>query len=75
VSLYPFYCLLAYLAGGHLLTFLFLLAEKIGVYLAPFQSVDEDPLMAAVNLLEMHWISYSPHANADFCRVVAKEKG
>jgi hypothetical protein len=25
--------------------------------LAPLQPVDEDPLMAAVNLLEMHWIS------------------
>jgi hypothetical protein len=36
---------------------LFLLAEKIGVSLAPLQPVDEDPLMAAVNLLELHWIS------------------
>jgi hypothetical protein len=35
----------------------FLLAEKIGVSLAPLQPVDEDPLMAAVNLLELHWIS------------------
>jgi hypothetical protein len=34
-----------------------LLAEKIGVSLAPLQPVDEDPLMAAVNLLELHWIS------------------
>jgi hypothetical protein len=25
--------------------------------LAPLQPVDEDPLMAAVNLLELHWIS------------------
>jgi hypothetical protein len=57
VSFCPFYCILAYLAGGHLLTFLFLFAEKIGVSLAPFQPVDEDPLMAAVNLLELHWIS------------------
>jgi hypothetical protein len=38
-------------------SFLFLLAEKIGVSLAPLQPVDEDPLMAAVNLLELHWIS------------------
>jgi hypothetical protein len=36
---------------------LFLPAEKIGVSLAPLQLVDEDPLMAAVNLLELHWIS------------------
>jgi hypothetical protein len=36
---------------------LFLPAEKIGVSLAPLQPVDEDPLMAAVNLLELHWIS------------------
>jgi hypothetical protein len=36
---------------------LFLLAEKIGVSLAPLQPVDKDPLMAAVNLLELHWIS------------------
>jgi hypothetical protein len=59
VSLCLFYCLLAYLAGvgGYLLTFLFVLAEKIGVSLAPSQPVDEDPLMAAVNLLELHWIS------------------
>jgi hypothetical protein len=57
VSFYPFYCLLAYVAGGHLLSFLFLLAEKIGVSLAPLQPVDEDPLMTAVNLLELHWIS------------------
>jgi hypothetical protein len=38
-------------------SFLFLLAEKIGVSLAPLQPVDEYPLMAAVNLLELHWIS------------------
>jgi hypothetical protein len=44
-------------ANGHLLSFLFLSAEKIGVSLAPLQPVDEDPLMAAVNLLELHWIS------------------
>jgi hypothetical protein len=36
---------------------LFLPVEKIGVSLAPLQPVDEDPLMAAVNLLELHWIS------------------
>jgi hypothetical protein len=36
---------------------LFLPAEKIGVSLALLQPVDEDPLMAAVNLLELHWIS------------------
>jgi hypothetical protein len=30
---------------------------KIGVSLAPLQLVDEDTLMAAVNLLELHWIS------------------
>jgi hypothetical protein len=35
---------------------LFLLAEKIGVSLAPLQPIDEDPLMVAVNLLELHWI-------------------
>jgi hypothetical protein len=34
--------------------FLFLFVEKIGVSLAPLQPVDEDPLMAAVNLLELH---------------------
>jgi hypothetical protein len=28
-----------------------------GVSLAPLQLVDEDPLVAAVNLLELHWIS------------------
>jgi hypothetical protein len=38
-------------------TFCFLLAEKIGVSLVPLQPVDEDPLMAAVNLLQLHWIS------------------
>jgi hypothetical protein len=38
-------------------TFCFLLVGKIGVSLAPLQPVDEDPLMAAVNLLELHWIS------------------
>jgi hypothetical protein len=32
-------------------------AEKIGLSLAPLQPVDEDPLMAVVNLLELHWIS------------------
>jgi hypothetical protein len=31
--------------------------EKIGVPLAPLQPDDEDPLMAAVNLLELNWIS------------------
>jgi hypothetical protein len=31
--------------------------EKIGVSLVPLQSDDEDPLMAAVNLLESNWIS------------------
>jgi hypothetical protein len=36
---------------------LFFLVEKIGVSLAPLQPVDEDPLMTAVNLLELHWIS------------------
>jgi hypothetical protein len=36
---------------------LFLLAEKIGESLALLQPVDEDPLMVAVNLLELHWIS------------------
>jgi hypothetical protein len=35
---------------------LFLPAEKIGVSLAPLQPVDEDPLMAVVNLLELHWM-------------------
>jgi hypothetical protein len=30
---------------------------KIGVPLAPLQPDDEDPLMAAVNLLELNWIS------------------
>jgi hypothetical protein len=37
--------------------FLFLLAEKIGVSSALLQPVDKDPLMAAVNFLELHWIS------------------
>jgi hypothetical protein len=32
-------------------------AECTGVPLAPLQSNDEDPLMAAVNLLELNWIS------------------
>jgi hypothetical protein len=32
-------------------------AEKIEVSLAPLQLDDEDPLMAAVNLLELNWIS------------------
>jgi hypothetical protein len=32
-------------------------AEKIGVPLAPLQLDDEDSLMAAVNLLELNWIS------------------
>jgi hypothetical protein len=32
-------------------------AEKIGAPLAPLQPDDEDPLMAAVNLLELNWIS------------------
>jgi hypothetical protein len=31
--------------------------KKIGVPLAPLQPYDEDPLMAAVNLLELNWIS------------------
>jgi hypothetical protein len=35
---------------------LFLLAEKIGVSLVPLQPVDEDPLMSAVNFLELHLI-------------------
>jgi hypothetical protein len=38
-------------------TFCFLLAEKIGVSLVPLQPVDEYPLMAVVNLFELHWIS------------------
>jgi hypothetical protein len=54
----------------HLLTFLFadvcslslasifgVFAECTGVPLAPLQPNDEDPLMAAVNLLELNWIS------------------
>jgi hypothetical protein len=32
-------------------------AEKIGVPLVPLHPDDEDPLMAAVNLLELNWIS------------------
>jgi hypothetical protein len=36
---------------------LFLFVEKIGVPLAPLQPVDKDPLMAAVNLLELNWMS------------------
>jgi hypothetical protein len=32
-------------------------AEKIGMPLVPLQPDDEDPLMAAVNLLELNWIS------------------
>jgi hypothetical protein len=57
VPLFLFYYLLAYLAGGLLTIFLFLLAEKIGVSLVPPQLIDEDSLMAAVNLLELHWTS------------------
>jgi hypothetical protein len=57
VSFYSFYCLPAYIADDHLLPCLFLPAEKIGASLAPLQPVDEDPLMAMVNLLELHWIS------------------
>jgi hypothetical protein len=54
----------------HLLIFLFadvcslslasvfcVFAERTGVPLAPLQPNDEDPLMAAVNLLELNWIS------------------
>jgi hypothetical protein len=32
-------------------------AECTGVPLAPLQPNDEDPLMAAVNLLKLNWIS------------------
>jgi hypothetical protein len=48
-------CLLILLVVTY--TFCVLLAEKIGVSLAPLQPVDEDSLMATVNLLELHWIS------------------
>jgi hypothetical protein len=37
--------------------FLFVSVENIGVSLAPLQPDNEDPLMAAVNLLESNWIS------------------
>jgi hypothetical protein len=57
VPFFLFYYLLAYLAGGLLTIFLFLLVEKIGVSLVPPQLIDEDSLMAAVNLLELHWTS------------------
>jgi hypothetical protein len=40
-----------------LIILLLLPAEKIGVSLAPLQPIDEDPLMAAMNLLELHWVS------------------
>jgi hypothetical protein len=36
---------------------LFVFVESTGVSLAPLQPDDEDPLMAAVNLLESNWIS------------------
>jgi hypothetical protein len=35
----------------------FFSVENTGVSLAPLQSDDEDPLMVAVNLLEMNWVS------------------
>jgi hypothetical protein len=50
-------CLLILRKVAYFFPFLFLLAEKIGVSLVPLQPVDEDPLMAAVNLLDLHWIS------------------
>jgi hypothetical protein len=37
--------------------YLFVFAQNTGVYLAPLQPNDEDPLMAVVNLLESNWIS------------------
>jgi hypothetical protein len=36
---------------------LFVSVENAGISLAPLQPDDEDPLMAAVNLLESNWIS------------------
>jgi hypothetical protein len=48
-------CLLILLMVTYYL-FCFCFVEKIGVSLVPLQPVDEDPLMAAVNLLELHWI-------------------
>jgi hypothetical protein len=48
------------LANVHSLSLVFAFCvstEKIGVPWAPLQSDDEDPLMAAVNLLELNWIS------------------
>jgi hypothetical protein len=35
----------------------FVSVENAGISLAPLQPDDEDPLMAAVNLLELNWIS------------------
>jgi hypothetical protein len=52
--------LILWLADVRSLSFIFVFcvsAEKIGVPLAPLQPDDEDPLMAAVNLLELNWIS------------------
>jgi hypothetical protein len=48
------------LANGRLLSLVFAFCvsiEKIGVSLGPLHPDDEDPLMAAVNLLELNWIS------------------
>jgi hypothetical protein len=40
-----------------LVSIFFVSVENIGVSLAPLQPDDEDTLMAAVNLLELNWIS------------------
>jgi hypothetical protein len=40
-----------------LFLFFVLPRRKLGVPLAPLQPDDEDPLMAAVNFLELNWIS------------------
>jgi hypothetical protein len=59
-ALFIVYLLILQLADGHLLSLVSAFcvsAEKIEVSLAPLQPVDEDPLMAAMNLLELHWIS------------------
>jgi hypothetical protein len=40
-----------------LVSVFFVSVENTGVSLAPLQPDDEDPLMAAVNLLESNWIS------------------
>jgi hypothetical protein len=59
-ALFIVYLLILRLGDGRSLSLVYAFcvsAEKIGVSLASLQPVDEDPLMAAVNLLELNWIS------------------